>query len=176
MILLSYLLFFVLYLLFRVFIFLYEILLLCSSFYLISPKFTLKKKMLSTSSLKRDFRPSHLPKSLSWPQSHKANDCIGHILVFVWLHHIDSPGSANHSGFMVTLTTSWTSHFSPVWLLWLMTQFVLTVHTACDCFRDGKGLWEKPVPGTTPLENYPFRRQTDSLSLVFSCFSPSKCF
>lgn len=83
-------------------------------FDLTSPKFTLKK--LSTSSLRRGFRILHTLKGPCWPESHEANDYIGHILVFLWLHHTDPLGTTDQSGFMVTLTTNQISHFTPVWI------------------------------------------------------------
>lgn len=82
----------------------YEIL-LCSVLYLISPEFTLKKN-LSTSSLKRGFRPLHLLKIPCCSESHKASNDMGHILAFLWLYHTEPPGTTNQSGFMATLTTS----------------------------------------------------------------------
>lgn len=147
-----------------------------SIFDLFSPKFTLKK--LSTSSLGRGFRILHTRKGPCWPESHEANDYIGHILVFLWLHHTDPPGTTDQSGFMVTLTTNQISHFTPVWIFWLMTQFILTLHILCNCaWGVGQdGWWERPVHGTMLLGNYPFKKQTDNFSLVFSYFSTEKCF
>lgn len=64
------------------------------------------KKNLSTSSLKRGFRPLHLLKIPCCSESHKASNDMGHILAFLWLYHTEPPGTTNQSGFMATLTTS----------------------------------------------------------------------
>lgn len=123
---------------------------------------------MSTSSLKRGFRPPHPFKISYWPESHKANDYIGHILVSLWLHHTEPPGTTIQSGLLVTLATNQISHFSPVWLLWLMTQFALTLHTVCNCVRGmGKDSGKDQLSGTMPPENYPFRKQIDNLSDAF---------
>lgn len=56
------------------------------------------------------------------------------------------------------------------------TVYTDPTHSLQLCWMGGKRLWEKLVPGTMPLENYPFRKQTDHLSLVFSCFSHLEMF
>lgn len=128
------------------------------------------KKMLSASSLKRGFRLSHLLKAPCWPESHKwlhwSHACIPLITPHCspWFHQPGWPhGQMNHKlnlTFLSSLASlsDDTACTDPTHSLWL-------------CSRGGKGLWEKTVAGTKPFENYPFRKQTDNLSLVFSCFS-----
>lgn len=64
--------------------------------------------------------------------------------------------------------------------MWLLSDWWHSLHWPYTQSATVLNGWEKAMgktsSGTMPLENYPFRKQTDHLSLVFSCFSHLEMF